>query len=179
MHFANEKFDRVCHLAAQSGVHYSIDNPYAYIQSNIDGFLNILEACRWNNAEHLVYVSSRSVIWLKRKGSIFRKRWNTHTVSLYAATKKSNELMAHSYSQLYNLPTTGLRFFTVYGPWGLSDMSPFLFTDAILNNKPIKVFNYGDMLRDFTYIDDIIEGVIGYIDNVVLPLMEWDADLIY
>jgi len=176
MLFANEKFDRVCHLAAQAGVRYSIDNPYAYIQSNIDGFLNILEACRWNNVEHLVYASSSSVYGLNGKVPFSEKDGIAHPVSLYAATKKSNELMAHSYSQLYNLPTTGLRFFTVYGPWGRPDMSPFLFTDAILNDRPIKVFNNGDMLRDFTYIDDIIEGVIRCIDKVALPFMEWDAE---
>jgi len=176
MLFANERFDRVCHLAAQAGVRYSIDNPYAYIQSNVDGFLNILEACRWNNVEHLVYASSSSVYGLNGKVPFSEKDGIAHPVSLYAATKKSNELMAHSYSQLYNLPTTGLRFFTVYGPWGRPDMSPFLFTDAILNDRPIKVFNNGDMLRDFTYIDDIIEGVIRCIDKVALPFMEWDAE---
>jgi len=176
MLFANEKFDRVCHLAAQAGVRYSIENPYAYIQSNIDGFLNILEACRWNNIEHLVYASSSSVYGLNGKVPFSEKDGIAHPVSLYAATKKSNELMAHSYSQLYHLPTTGLRFFTVYGPWGRPDMSPLLFTDAILNNRPIKVFNNGDMLRDFTYIDDIIEGVIRCIDKVATPFMEWDAE---
>ena len=176
MLFANEKFDRVCHLAAQAGVRYSIDNPYAYIQSNIDGFLNILEACRWHNIEHLVYASSSSVYGLNGKVPFSEKDGIAHPVSLYAATKKSNELMAHSYSQLYNLPTTGLRFFTVYGPWGRPDMSPFLFTDAILNDRPIKVFNNGDMLRDFTFIDDIIEGVIRCIDKVPMPFLEWDAE---
>lgn len=176
MLFANEKFDRVCHLAAQAGVRYSIENPYAYIQSNIDGFLNILEACRWNNVKHLVYASSSSVYGLNGKVPFSEKDGIAHPVSLYAATKKSNELMAHSYSQLYNLPTTGLRFFTVYGPWGRPDMSPFLFADAILNDRPINVFNNGDMLRDFTYIDDIIEGVIRCIDKVALPFMEWDAE---
>ena len=175
MLFANEKFDRVCHLAAQAGVRYSIDNPYAYIQSNIDGFLNILEACRWNKVGHLVYASSSSVYGLNGKVPFSEKDGVAHPVSLYAATKKSNELMAHSYSQLYHLPTTGLRFFTVYGPWGRPDMSPFLFTDAILNDRPIKVFNNGDMLRDFTYIDDIVEGVIRCIDQAPSPVMEWDA----
>ena len=176
MLFANEKFDRVCHLAAQAGVRYSIDNPYAYIQSNIDGFLNILEACRWNAVEHLVYASSSSVYGLNGKVPFSEQDGVAHPVSLYAATKKSNELMAHSYSQLYNLPTTGLRFFTVYGPWGRPDMSPFLFADAILNDRPIKVFNNGDMLRDFTYIDDIVEGVIRCIDKIPLPALEWDAE---
>ncbi|MDD1617730.1 MAG: NAD-dependent epimerase/dehydratase family protein, partial [Methylococcaceae bacterium] len=142
----------------------------------IDGFLNILEACRWHNIEHLVYASSSSVYGLNGKVPFSEKDGIAHPVSLYAATKKSNELMAHSYSQLYNLPTTGLRFFTVYGPWGRPDMSPFLFTDAILNDRPIKVFNNGDMLRDFTYIDDIIEGVIRCIDKVPMPFLEWDAE---
>ena len=176
MLFANEKFDRVCHLAAQAGVRYSIDNPYAYIQSNIDGFLNILEACRWNAVEHLVYASSSSVYGLNGKVPFSEQDGVAHPVSLYAATKKSNELMAHSYSQLYNLPTTGLRFFTVYGPWGRPDMSPFLFADAILNDRPIKVFNNGDMLRDCTSIDVIVEGVIRCIDKIPLPALEWDAE---
>jgi len=176
MLFANEKFDRVCHLAAQAGVRYSIENPYAYVQSNIDGFLNILETCRWNNIEHLVYASSSSVYGLNGKVPFSENDSIAHPVSLYAATKKSNELMAHSYSQLYNLPTTGLRFFTVYGPWGRPDMSPFLFTDAILNDRPIKVFNNGDMLRDFTYIDDITEGVIRSIDKIAQPSPTWDAE---
>ena len=175
MLFANEKFDRVCHLAAQAGVRYSIENPQAYIQSNIDGFLNVLEACRWNAIEHLVYASSSSVYGLNGKVPFSEKDSIAHPASLYAATKKSNELMAHTYSHLYNLPTTGLRFFTVYGPWGRPDMSPFLFADAILNDRPINVFNNGDMLRDFTYIDDIIEGVIRCIDKVASPAMEWDA----
>ncbi|MEI6336246.1 MAG: NAD-dependent epimerase [Methylococcaceae bacterium] len=175
MLFANEKFDRVCHLAAQAGVRYSIENPYTYIQSNIDGFLNVLEACRWNNVEHLVYASSSSVYGLNGKLPFSEKDSIAHPVSLYAATKKSNELMAHAYSHLYNLSTTGLRFFTVYGSWGRPDMSPFLFTDAILNDRPINVFNNGEMLRDFTYIDDIIEGVIRCIDKVALPVTEWDA----
>ena len=176
MLFANEKFDRVCHLAAHAGVRYSIENPYAYIQSNIDGFLNVLEACRWNNIQHLVYASSSSVYGLNGKVPFSEKDSIAHPVSLYAATKKSNELMAHSYSQLYNLPTTGLRFFTVYGPWGRPDMSPFLFADAILNNRPIKVFNNGDMLRDFTYIDDITEGVIRSIDKIAQPSEAWNAE---
>ncbi|WP_262964923.1 NAD-dependent epimerase [Methylobacter psychrophilus] len=177
MLFANEKFDRVCHLAAQAGVRYSIENPQAYIQSNIDGFLNILEACRWNTIEHLVYASSSSVYGLNGKVPFSEKDSIAHPVSLYAATKKSNELMAHAYSHLYNLPTTGLRFFTVYGPWGRPDMSPFLFADAILNNRSINVFNNGDMLRDFTYIDDITEGVIRCIDKVALSDKEWDAQI--
>ena len=176
MLFANEKFDRVCHLAAQAGVRYSIENPDTYVKSNIEGFLNILEACRWNNIQHLVYASSSSVYGLNSKVSFSEQDSIAHPVSLYAATKKSNELMAHSYSDLYNLPTTGLRFFTVYGPWGRPDMSPFLFADAILNNRPIKVFNNGDMLRDFTYIDDITEGVVRCIDKVAEPSNTWNAE---
>ena len=164
MLFANEKFDRVCHLAAQAGVRYSIENPYAYVQSNIDGFLNILETCRWNNIEHLVYASSSSVYGLNGKVPFSEKDSIAHPVSLYAATKKSNELMAHSYSQLYNLPTTGLRFFTVYGPWGRPDMAYYRFARQICENQPIQVFNYGKMRRDFTYIDDIVEGTIAAID---------------
>jgi UDP-glucuronate 4-epimerase len=160
MLFANENFDIVINLAAQAGVRYSIQNPHAYIESNIDGFINVLEGCRHNKVKHLVYASSSSVYGLNGKVPFSEKDGIAHPVSLYAATKKSNELMAHAYSKLYDLPTTGLRFFTVYGPWGRPDMSPFLFMDAILNNRPIKVFNNGDMLRDFTYIDDIVEGVV-------------------
>ena len=159
MLFANGAFDIVINLAAQAGVRYSIENPYAYVESNINGFLNVLEGCRYNNIKHLVYASSSSVYGLNAKVPFSEKDSIAHPVSLYAATKKSNELMAHTYSHLYDIPSTGLRFFTVYGPWGRPDMSPFLFTDAILHNRPIKVFNNGDMLRDFTYIDDIVEGV--------------------
>lgn len=159
MLFANEEFDIVINLAAQAGVRYSIQNPHAYIESNIDGFINILEGCRHNKVKHLVYASSSSVYGLNGKVPFSEHDGIAHPVSLYAATKKSNELMAHAYSKLYDLPTTGLRFFTVYGPWGRPDMSPFLFIDAILHDRPIKVFNNGDMLRDFTYIDDIVEGV--------------------
>ena len=176
MLFANEKFDRVCHLAAQAGVRYSIENPYAYIESNVDGFINILEGCRHYHIQHLVYASSSSVYGLNEKVPFSEKDSIAHPVSLYAATKKTNELMAHAYSQLYHFPTTGLRFFTVYGPWGRPDMSPFLFADAILNNRPIKVFNNGDMLRDFTYIDDIVEGVIRCIDHVATPNPEWNGE---
>ena len=175
MLFANEQFDRVCHLAAQAGVRYSIENPYAYIHSNVDGFINILEACRQHHIQHLVYASSSSVYGLNGKVPFSEQDSIAHPVSLYAATKKSNELMAHSYSHLYQIPTTGLRFFTVYGPWGRPDMSPFLFTDAILNDRPIKVFNNGDMLRDFTYIDDISEGVVRCIDQIAQPSEHWDA----
>ena len=158
--FKEEKFDRVIHLAAQAGVRYSIENPMAYIDSNIVGFATILEGCRHNNIEHLVYASSSSVYGANKKIPFSTNDNVDHPVSLYAATKKSNELMAHSYSHLYGLPTTGLRFFTVYGPWGRPDMAPYLFTDAIANDRPIKVFNNGKMQRDFTYIDDIVEGVI-------------------
>jgi UDP-glucuronate 4-epimerase len=164
--FEEEKFNRVIHLAAQAGVRYSIKNPMAYIDSNLVGFATILEGCRHNNVEHLVYASSSSVYGANKKIPFSTEDSVDHPVSLYAATKKSNELMAHSYSHLYNLPTTGLRFFTVYGPWGRPDMAPFLFTDAIANNRPIKVFNNGEMQRDFTYIDDIVEGVIR-IQNVI------------
>jgi UDP-glucuronate 4-epimerase len=164
--FAKEKFNRVIHLAAQAGVRYSIENPMAYIDSNMVGFATILEGCRHNKVEHLVYASSSSVYGANKKIPFSTEDSVDHPVSLYAATKKSNELMAHSYSHLYNLPTTGLRFFTVYGPWGRPDMAPFLFTDAIANNRPIKVFNNGKMQRDFTYIDDIVEGVVR-IQNVV------------
>jgi UDP-glucuronate 4-epimerase len=172
--FRKEKFDKVCHLAAQAGVRYSIENPYAYINSNLVGFLNILEGCRHSQVEHLVYASSSSVYGLNAKVPFSEKDSIAHPVSLYAATKKANELMAHSYSHLYNLPTTGLRFFTVYGPWGRPDMAPFLFTDAIMNDKPIKVFNNGDMLRDFTYIDDIVEGVIKVIDDTAQSNKNWN-----
>lgn len=175
MLFANEHFERVVNLAAQAGVRYSIENPYAYVESNVDGFLNVLEGCRHNGVRHLVYASSSSVYGLN--GCVpFSEHDNiAHPVSLYAATKKSNELMAHTYSHLYGIPSTGLRFFTVYGPWGRPDMSPFLFTDAILNERPIKVFNNGDMLRDFTYIDDIVEGVVRVLDSVPIGNAEWDA----
>lgn len=157
--FEEEKFDIVVNLAAQAGVRYSIENPYAYIESNIVGFLNILEASRLNKVSHLVYASSSSVYGGNTKTPFSETDRVDNQVSVYAATKKSNELMANVYSKLYGLPTTGLRFFTVYGPWGRPDMSPFLFMDAIFNDRPIKVFNNGDMLRDFTFIDDIIEGV--------------------
>lgn len=164
--FKEEKFDRVIHLAAQAGVRYSIENPMAYIDSNIVGFATILEGCRHNNIEHLVYASSSSVYGANKKIPFSTDDNVDHPVSLYAATKKSNELMAHSYSHLYGLPTTGLRFFTVYGPWGRPDMAPYLFTDAIANDRPIKVFNNGKMQRDFTYIDDIVEGIIRIQDKI-------------
>lgn len=163
--FEHHKFDKVCNLAAQAGVRYSLKNPNAYINSNIVGFINILEACRHNNIEHLVYASSSSVYGNNTKMPLSTTDNVDHPISLYAATKKSNELMAHTYSHLFGLPSTGLRFFTVYGPWGRPDMALFLFTKAILENRPIKVFNNGNMVRDFTYIDDIIEGVMRVIDN--------------
>lgn len=158
--FSTEKINIVCHLAAQAGVRYSIENPHTYIDSNIVGFLNILECCRHNKIEHLVYASSSSVYGMNSKIPFSEDDRVDHPVSLYAATKKSNELMAYTYSHLYQLPTTGLRFFTVYGPWGRPDMAPMLFATAISEEKPIKVFNNGDMKRDFTYIDDIVEGIV-------------------
>jgi UDP-glucuronate 4-epimerase len=163
--FEQEKFDKVCNLAAQAGVRYSLENPHAYINSNIVGFINILEACRHNNIKHLAYASSSSVYGNNTKMPLSTCDNVDHPISLYAATKKSNELMAHTYSHLFSLPTTGLRFFTVYGPWGRPDMALFLFTKAILENKPIKVFNNGNMVRDFTYVDDIVEGVVRVIDT--------------
>lgn len=173
--FAAERFEVVVNLAAQAGVRYSIENPYAYIESNISGFLNILEASRINKIKHLVYASSSSVYGGNTKTPFCETDRVDNQVSIYAATKKSNELMANVYSKLYALPTTGLRFFTVYGPWGRPDMSPFLFMDAIFHDRPIKVFNNGDMLRDFTYIDDIIEGLVRIID--VVPDKEIPSDL--
>lgn len=164
--FAEEKFDIVCNLAAQAGVRYSIENPYTYIESNIVGFINILEACRHNPVRHLVYASSSSVYGMNDKVPFSEEDKVDSPVSLYAASKKSNELMAHAYSNLYKIPTTGLRFFTVYGPWGRPDMAPFLFTKAIVNNEPIKIFNNGNMLRDFTYIDDIVDGVIKTLTHI-------------
>lgn len=175
MLFANEHFDKVVNLAAQAGVRYSIENPYAYVESNIDGFLNILEGCRHYQVKHLVYASSSSVYGLNGKVPFSEKDSIAHPVSLYAATKKSNELMAHTYSHLYGIPSTGLRFFTVYGPWGRPDMSPFLFADAMLHGRPIKVFNNGDMLRDFTYIDDIVEGILRVIDHIPTSGTDWSA----
>ncbi|WP_273276735.1 NAD-dependent epimerase [Maribacter polysiphoniae] len=163
--FKSEAFDVVCNLAAQAGVRYSLENPEAYVDSNIVGFLNILECCRNNNIKHLVYASSSSVYGLNKKIPFETSDNVDHPISLYAASKKSNELMAHSYSHLFGLQTTGLRFFTVYGPWGRPDMALFLFTNAILEGKPIKVFNKGDMERDFTYIDDIVEGVVRIIEK--------------
>lgn len=174
--FDSHKFDRVVNLAAQAGVRYSLENPKAYIDSNIIGFLNILEACRHAKTPSLVYASSSSV-YGSNTNMPFSVHHNVdHPVSLYAASKKSNELMAHTYSHLFGLPTTGLRFFTVYGPWGRPDMALFLFTKAILNNEPINVFNNGKMQRDFTFIDDIVEGVIRVTDKIPEPNTEWNGD---
>ncbi len=163
--FESERFDKVVNLAAQAGVRYSIENPYAYLRSNLEGFLNILEGCRNYGVPHLVFASSSSVYGLNSKVPFSEEDKADTPVSLYGATKKANELMAHSYSKLYGFASTGLRFFTVYGPWGRPDMSPMLFADAITAGRPIKVFNNGDMIRDFTYIDDIVEGTIRVIDN--------------
>ncbi len=174
--FAKEKFDKVVNLAAQAGVRYSLENPHAYIDSNINGFMNILEGCRHNDIQHLVYASSSSVYGANTSMPFSIHDNVDHPLSLYAATKKSNELMAHTYSHLYGMPTTGLRFFTVYGPWGRPDMAMFLFTKAILEGRPIDVFNHGKMLRDFTYVDDIVEGVIRTLDNTAKPNSEWSGD---
>lgn len=174
--FSREKFDMIAHLAAQAGVRYSLINPCAYIDSNISGFLNILEGCRHNKVKHLVFASSSSVYGANTKMPFSVHHNVDHPVSLYAATKKANELMAHAYSSLYNIPCTGLRFFTVYGPWGRPDMALFLFTKAIEEGRPIDVFNYGKMRRDFTYIDDIIEGVARVLDRIPQPNPEWSGD---
>jgi UDP-glucuronate 4-epimerase len=163
--FEEEKFDAVCNLAAQAGVRYSIENPHAYIQSNVVGFLNILEACRNFGVKNLSYASSSSVYGLNKAQPFKTSEHTDHPISLYAATKKSNEMMAHTYSHLYGIQTTGLRFFTVYGEWGRPDMAPMLFADAILNDRAIKVFNHGNMSRDFTYVGDIVDGIIKVIDN--------------
>ncbi len=174
--FQEHKPDRVVHLAAQAGVRYSLVNPHAYIDSNIQGTTNILEGCRHNQVEHLVYASSSSVYGANTKMPFSVHDNVDHPVSLYAASKKANELMAHTYSHLYQLPTTGLRFFTVYGPWGRPDMALFLFTKAILEGKPIEVFNYGKCRRDFTYIDDIVEGVVRTLDKVATANPAWSGD---
>ena len=172
--FKEQKPERVVNLAAQAGVRYSLTNPYAYTESNITGFMTILEGCRHEKVEHLVYASSSSVYGSNRKLPFAVGDSVDHPVSLYAATKKANELMAHTYSHLYQLPTTGLRFFTVYGPWGRPDMALFLFTKNILEGKPIDVFNFGNHRRDFTYISDIVEGVIRVLDKVASPDPQWD-----
>ena len=173
--FTEQKFDKVCNLAAQAGVRYSLVNPQAYIDANIVGFVNILEACRHNDMQHLAYASSSSVYGLNESMPFSTSDNVDHPVSLYAASKKSNELMAHTYSHLFGLPTTGLRFFTVYGPWGRPDMALFLFTKAILEDKPIDVFNHGKMRRDFTYVDDIVEGVVRVIDHPPVGNPDWSG----
>jgi UDP-glucuronate 4-epimerase len=173
--FATERFDRVVNLAAQAGVRYSLINPHAYVDSNLTGFMNILEGCRHNEVEHLVYASSSSVYGANTNMPFSVHDNVDHPVSLYAASKKANELMAHTYAHLYRLPVTGLRFFTVYGPWGRPDMAMFLFTKAILAGEPIDVFNYGKMRRDFTYVDDIVEGVMRTLDNTATPNPDWDG----
>ena len=173
--FTENNFDAVINLAAQAGVRYSLENPHAYIDSNVVGFTNILECCRHHKIGHLVYASSSSVYGMNASMPFSVHDNVDHPISLYAASKKANELMAHTYSHLYNLPTTGLRFFTVYGPWGRPDMALFLFTKAILTGEPIKVFNNGKMQRDFTYIDDIVEGIIRVTDKPATPNSDWDA----
>jgi len=173
--FAEEKPRRVINLAAQAGVRYSLVNPHAYIDANIVGFTNILEGCRHNGVEHLVYASSSSVYGANKKAPFSIHHNVDHPVSLYAASKKANELMAHTYSHLFGLPTTGLRFFTVYGPWGRPDMALFIFTKAILEGQPIDIYNDGKMQRDFTYVDDIVQGVVRVMDNVPRPNPNWDA----
>ncbi len=173
--FRGHKFDGVINLAAQAGVRYSLENPHAYIDSNIVGFTNILECCRHQGTGHLVYASSSSVYGMNTSMPFSVHDNVDHPVSLYAASKKANELMAHTYSHLYGLPTTGLRFFTVYGPWGRPDMALFLFTRAILRGEPIKVFNHGKMQRDFTYIDDIVEGVVRVLDQPAQPNPDWNS----
>lgn len=174
--FKEEKFDVVVNLAAQAGVRYSLINPHAYVDTNLVGFINILEGCRHNNVKHLVFASSSSVYGANTKMPFSVHNNVDHPVSLYAATKKANELMAHTYASLYKMPCTGLRFFTVYGPWGRPDMALFLFTKAILEGRPIDVFNYGRMKRDFTYIDDIVEGVARVIDRIPGPDPAWSGD---
>ena len=174
--FKKNKFDVVINLAAQAGVRYSISHPEKYIQSNVTGFINILEACRTHSIENFIYASSSSVYGMNSVIPFSEDDEVNHPISLYAATKKSNELMAHTYSHLFNIPSTGLRFFTVYGPWGRPDMAYFSFTKAILENKPIKVFNNGNMMRDFTYIDDIIEGISRVIEDPSLPNKAWNRE---
>jgi len=172
--FAAEKPDRVIHLAAQAGVRYSLENPHAYVDANLAGFMNILEGCRHNGIKHLVYASSSSVYGGNEQMPFSEHHSVDHPVSLYAATKKANELMAHTYSHLFDLPTTGLRFFTVYGPWGRPDMALFKFTAAMLKGEPIDVYNNGQMVRDFTFIDDIVEGVIRVLDKIATPNPDFD-----
>ncbi len=174
--FENEQFDKVCNLAAQAGVRYSLENPYAYIQSNIVGFLNVLEASKRNKIKHFVYASSSSVYGLNTQMPFSVHHNVDHPISLYAASKKSNELIAHSYSYLFKMPTTGLRFFTVYGPWGRPDMALFIFTKAILEGQKIDIYNNGEMYRDFTYIDDIVEGVKRVIEQNASPNLNWHSN---
>lgn len=174
--FAREKFDRVINLAAQAGVRYSIQNPLAYIDSNVVGFANVLEGCRHNGVQHLVYASTSSVYGANTAMPFSVHQNVDHPLSFYAATKKANELMAHTYAHLYQLPVTGLRFFTVYGPWGRPDMALFLFTKAILAGKPIDVFNYGNHRRDFTFVDDIAQGVVRAMDRIATPNPNWDGN---
>lgn len=174
--FSTEKFDRVVHLAAQAGVRYSLENPHAYADANLMGFLNILEGCRHTKVKHLVYASSSSVYGLNRKMPFSTDDSVDHPVSLYAATKKANELMAHTYAHLYGIPTTGLRFFTVYGPWGRPDMALFKFTKAMLEGQSIDVYNYGKMKRDFTYIDDIVEAIVRIQDVIPQPDPNWTVE---
>ena len=175
--FSEQKFDYVCHLAAQAGVRYSIENPDAYVQSNIVGFLNIIENCRHQKIKHLLFASSSSVYGLNKSMPFHTDDHTDHPISLYAATKKSNEMMAHTYAHLYNIPMTGLRFFTVYGDWGRPDMAPFLFTDAAFHNRTIKVFNNGDMFRDFTYVGDIVESVLRLMPIHAKSDKNWDAKI--
>ena len=175
--FTAERFPRIIHLAAQAGVRYSVSHPHAYVNSNVTGFLHVLEGARHHGAEHLTYASTSSVYGLNTAMPFSVHQAVDHPVSLYAATKKANELMAHAYSHLYALPTTGLRFFTVYGPWGRPDMALFLFTKAILAGRPIEVFNHGRMQRDFTYVADIVEGVVRASDRVAAPNPEWSGDV--
>ena len=174
--FSASRFDRVVHLGAQAGVRYSIENPHAYVDSNVVGTLNVLEGCRHNAVEHLVYASTSSVYGANTNMPFSVHQNVDHPLSLYAATKKANELMAHTYASLYRLPVTGLRFFTVYGPWGRPDMALFLFTKSILEGKPIDVFNYGKHRRDFTYVDDIVGGVVAALDHIATPNADWNSD---
>ncbi len=174
--FADGPFDRVIHLAAQAGVRYSLENPHAYVESNLIGFVNILEACRHAKVPHLVYASTSSVYGANTRMPFSEHKGVDHPLQFYAATKRANELMAHSYSHLFRMPTTGLRFFTVYGPWGRPDMALFLFTKNIIEGKPIKLFNNGHHMRDFTYIDDIVDGIIRASDDIAKPNVDWNSD---
>ena len=173
--FDKEKFDAVCNLAAQAGVRHSITNPYVYVDSNVVGFMNILEGCRYSGVKHLVYASTSSVYGLNTQMPLSEDHPTEHPMTLYAATKKANEMMAHSYSYLYNLPTTGLRFFTVYGPWGRPDMALFKFTKAILKGEPIDLYNEGNMVRDFTYIDDIVSGIKLTLESIPAENPSWNS----